>query len=317
MATKTICFPSVRCETARFTALDRCGKPLPGLCATIVTDDIVSVKATAEVDEGEEISVKNFAGRLAVSEKPPKIVKWFNIEIILAKIMPALLAMTSNYETVVNDVGGVIGYDVGSNVDGNTGLELWGAMPGVACGTGEFDVQFAHLTFPWIGGMSYTGDLMVENNAMQPTLSGTTKTGHGWGVGPYMITKDSLGNPSPNFTPIAPDKHFRHQVVYLDAPVPACECVELPVPALAAAAVETVPHAADRRQVTLTWDNSVDGQVEVLWKAAAAPVIMPAAGSVEHTYLAADDGPIVITVTSVATPLRTKAVPIVIPYVGL
>lgn len=314
MATKTICFPSVRAQVARFTALDRCGKPLPGPCGTIVTDDVVSVKATAEVDEGEEISVKNFAGKLCVSDKPPKIVKWFTIEIVLCKIMPVLLAMTSNYESVPDDQGNVIGYDVGSNVDGNTGLELWGAVPGEACTSSEFAAQFAHLTFPWIGGMSFTGDLMVENNAMQPTLSGTTKTGHGWGVGPYDITLTAAGVASPNFTPIPPDKHFRHQLVYLDPPDPVCECVDLPVPDLAANAAESVPPAADRRKASLTWDNSTDGQVMVKWTAADPGTQHPSSGTAEHTYLAADDGPVAVTVTSVATPTRTDTANIVIPF---
>lgn len=313
MATKTICFPSVRAQTARFTALDGCGKPFPGPCSTIVTDDIVSVKATAEVDEGEEISVKNFAGKLCISDKPPKIVKWFTLEVILCKIMPALLAMTSNYESVTDDQGNIIGYDVGSNVDGNTGLELWGEIPGQACAAG-FSSQFAHLTFPWISAMSYSGDLMVENNAMQPTLSGTTKTGHGWGVGPYDITVDKDGNPAPNFTPIASDKHFRHQVVYLDPPAPACECVELEVPPLAAAAVEAAPPAADRREATLTWDNSSDGPVLIKWTAADPGTQFSSAGVATHTYLPADDGPVSISITSVATPLRTQTLNITIPF---
>lgn len=290
----TVCFPTVRGRVARFTALDGCGRPKPGPCGTIVTDDIVSISASAEVEEGEEITVRNMAGKLCISDKPPSSVKWFTLEIVLCKVMPPLLSMTSNYEQVIDDKGDIIGYDVGANVDGNFALEVWGDVPGVqTCEGVQASGQFSYLLFPWVGGMTYSGDLEIQNDAFQPTLSGTTKTGSGWGVGPYDVTVDQAGDPSPMFTPIGPDKHFRHQIVYLDPPEPACECQELVDPDLQIGAVQTNP--PDGLEVQLTGNKSTVSDLD--WgdgtTAASSPV------PTTHTY--ADPGKYVISATDPIT----------------
>src|SRR5262245_47777841 len=95
--TKTVCYPAVRGRVARFTRLDDCGCPEPGPCATIVTNDIVTITASAEIEEGEEITVRNMAGSLCISDKPCDSVKWYNIEITMCKIMPALYTLVAGY----------------------------------------------------------------------------------------------------------------------------------------------------------------------------------------------------------------------------
>lgn len=292
----TICFPTVRGRVARFTRLDQCGRPKAGPCSTIVSDDIVSIKASAEVEEGEEISVKNMGGKLCISDKPCDSIKWFTIEIVLCKVMPPLLSLTSGYDNVLDADGNIVGYDVSGEVlcDGGFGLEVWGDVPGVKCLDGDASGasgQYSYLVFPWVSAATLTGDLEIQNDALQPTLSGTTKTGHSWGTGPYNVQMGVDDKPGPLIQPIPPDKHFRHMVVTVIPPEPACECVELAAgPKLAVA--ETQPPAEDRLSVTATVSEASDADktVYIDWgDGSPRDTLDEVPGTVDHAYAAEGD----------------------------
>ena len=289
----TICFPTVRGRVARFTRVDGCGRPLPGSCSTIVTEDIVSIKASAEVEEGEEISVKNMAGKLCISDKACDSIKWFTVEITLCKVNPALMSLVSGYEIVLDAEQNQIGYDVSGTIDcdGGFALEVWGDVPGVKClDTGDASGgQYGYILFPWVSAATLSGDLEIQNDALQPVLSGTSKTGHGWGSGPYPVQIGPDGQPGPMIQPIPSDKHFRHAVFTVDPPEPGCECIDLaPGPEFTLA--ESNPPADDRQSVTATITTAGDGkQTYIDWGDGTREDVAAVPATMTHAYTAAGD----------------------------
>lgn len=288
----TICFPTVRGRVARFTRVDGCGRPLPGSCSTIVTEDIVSIKASAEVEEGEEISVKNMAGKLCISDKACDSIKWFTVEITLCKVNPALMSLVSGYEIVLDADQNQIGYDVSGTIDcdGGFALEVWGDVPGVKCldsdGGGG---QYGYILFPWVSAATLSGDLEIQNDALQPVLSGTSKTGHGWGSGPYAVQVGPDGQPGPMIQPIPPDKHFRHAVFTVDPPEPGCDCIPLaPGPEFTLA--ESNPPADDRQSVTASITTAGDGMATYIdWGDGTREDVTAVPATMTHAYTAPGD----------------------------
>ena len=65
MATK--CFSLVRGRVMRATALDGCGNIRDLECSAIVSEGFISVAFTANIDEGEEITVAVLEGRNSAS----------------------------------------------------------------------------------------------------------------------------------------------------------------------------------------------------------------------------------------------------------
>ena len=68
MATKK--FSLVRGFAMRATRLDGCGRPVLGPDSVIASDGFITVGLTANIEEGEEISQTNAAGKLCITDKP-------------------------------------------------------------------------------------------------------------------------------------------------------------------------------------------------------------------------------------------------------
>lgn len=247
------CFPVVTAEVARFTKVDGCGRPIPGPCSVIVTDDIESISLSPEVDEGERVTVRNMAGRICVDSRPCQSVPFYTATITMCKLMPVLYQLVSGYELFVDDTGHVVGFDVGQNVDCAAGfaVESWGNIPGVACGPLAGVGQWALLTVPYLSAATLSGDIELQNDAYRPVLTATTKLGNAWGTGPFPVMTDSGGNPVPMTSPIAPDKHYRLFKTGLTPPLPACRCFGLSGPPETAPAVTVARDGADPTGMTV------------------------------------------------------------------
>src|SRR6478736_3741864 len=106
------CFPLVRGRVMRVTRLDSCGRIADRACSAIATDGFVSVALTANIEEGEDISVTNAAGRTCVSDEAEPTFNGYDV------------------------FGTAVGFRVNSKVktgDANFALEVWSNVPGVVC----------------------------------------------------------------------------------------------------------------------------------------------------------------------------------------
>jgi hypothetical protein len=215
----------------RVTRLNGCGAPVYGDGSVGVSDGFVSVGFTANTDEGEEINVTNAAGNTCVREAPCPKFLGYTIEIEFCNADPALFALLTGQEPVVDADGVAVGFRVNSDIsacESGFALEVWTGVPGVACdpGTADDAEPGGYLLLPYLQGGIF-GDFTVENAAISFTVTGAaTKTGSGWKEGPYDVIR-SGATVGPLLTPIEKGDHLHVQ--YTDVAPPPAFCGTQPL----------------------------------------------------------------------------------------
>lgn len=220
------CFSPVRGRAMRVTKLDGCGRPVYGPDSVGVSDGFVSIAFTANTDEGEEINVTNANGQTCVRETPCPQFLGYGVEIEFCRVDPALLAILTGQEPNVDPSGMQSGFRVNSDVSGcdsGFALEVWTGTPGVQCDPGSEGASAGgYLLLPYLQGGIF-GDFTIENGAISFTVTGAaTKTGSGWGVGPYDVLPQADGSPGPLWDPIAAGDHLEVDFTSIAPPEPSC-----------------------------------------------------------------------------------------------
>jgi hypothetical protein len=223
------CFSPVRGRAMRVTKLDGCGRPVYGPDSVGVSDGFVSISFTANTDEGEEINVTNAAGKTCVREVPCPTFLGYSVEIEFCNVDPALFAILTGQDAVEDADGLQTGFRINSDksgCDSGFALEVWTGTTGVACdpaGSGNPDASpGGYLLLPYLQGGIF-GDFTIENGAISFVVTGAqTKTGAGWGVGPYDVVPGSGGTPSPLADPITTGDHLHVQYTDVAPPEPSC-----------------------------------------------------------------------------------------------
>lgn len=191
------CFPLVRGRVMRATRLDGCGRVDPAACSSIVSDGFVSVAFTANIDEGEEITVTNAAGRTCVRDTPVPTLTGYSLVITFCEVNPDLYAMLTGQSSVFDPNGTAVGFRVNGDTDASKSgfaLEIWSNVPGVACTDDPLaQGSFGYLLLPFVQG-GVLGDFTIENGAVTFTIqNAATKSGSAWGVGPYNVVEKAGG----------------------------------------------------------------------------------------------------------------------------
>jgi hypothetical protein len=230
-------FPLVRGRVMRVTKVDGCCAPVYGPDNQVVTEGFVSVALTANVNEPEEISVVNAAGKTCVRDPGCPEFQGYNAEITFCEVSPCLFSLVTGQPSVVDAAGETIGFRMNTGIstcDSGFALEVWMGVPGVAC-SGEAGA-FGYLLLPCLQG-GVVGDFTIENAAVTFTVTGAvTKDGNGWGVGPYNVVEDDAGVDGPLPDPLDPDDHLYVIFTTLAPPAPTDGCVALDPPTGAVAA---------------------------------------------------------------------------------
>ena len=224
------CFSLVRGRVMRVTRLDGCGAPtdVGGECSSVTSEGFISVAFTANTDEGEEISVTNAAGKVCVRDTPCPSFLGYTAEIQFCEVDPTLFSLITGQKSVFDDDSNeAVGFRVNSDISGcdsGFALEIWSNVPGVACGEGGGEGAYGYLLLPFLQGGIF-GDFTIENAAVTFTISGAaTKTGSGWGVGPYDVVPQPGGGSGPLTEPIGNADHLHIQLTNVGPPAPGCGC---------------------------------------------------------------------------------------------
>lgn len=230
MAGSTHCFVPLLGKRIRVTELNESGKwPTgPEVTPSIATNGFVSVKLSAEVEDGSEIITKKADGSLCVNEKFADSFKRFTVEIEFCGVNPALLAMVSNAEAYTDAAGDIAGITVAEgDIQKFFSLELWTGLSGVSASGG--DVASGYVLLPFVGA-GVLGDIEVGGeDAITFSITGaSTKGGNGWGVGPYNVVKTDTGEASTLPTALDPLDHFLMMDTALALPPSACDPVAIP-----------------------------------------------------------------------------------------
>lgn len=220
MATKT--YPMVRGRMMRVTRLDGCGAPDYGDAGTVVSKGFVTIGVTANINEGQAITITNADGSTAVSDPAVPELENFTLAITYTKVDPDIYALTTGQATVLDASGDAVGFRVNSDVsptDTAFGLEVWSTVPGEACSTDpNAQGAFAYILFPYVSG-GVISDFTIENGAISFGLANaTTKKGTQWGTGPYNVVLDGGSTPSVLLSAAATADHLHVQYTELAPP---------------------------------------------------------------------------------------------------
>lgn len=232
------CFSMVRGRVMRVTRLDGCGRVKAAGCSAITSEGFVSIAFTANIDEGEEISVVNAGGKTCVKDTPVPRLSNYTLVVTFCEVSPELYAMLTGQRVVFNADGDAVGFRVNTDVDPSDSgfaLEVWSNVPGVACGAATDQGTFGYTLVPFVQG-GVLGDFTIENNAVTFTVSNaSTKSGGSWGVGPYDVVDDG-GTASGLLEPIGSADHLHVQLTTIAPPAPGCSCASSGSPATGATA---------------------------------------------------------------------------------
>lgn len=220
-------FPLVRGRRLRATRLDTCGRIADRACSAIVTKGFVSVAMTANVDEGEEITVQNASGENCVRDPAEAQFLGYGVQITFCDVDPELYSMLTNQTVVYDSAGDAVGFRVNSKrkvSDANFALELWSGVPGVACEDPNAAGSFGYFLLPFVSG-GVLGDFTLENGAVSFVLQNAqTKDGANWGAGPYNVVSDGT-NAAPLLEPLDAYDHLHVQYTTIAPPEPGAECI--------------------------------------------------------------------------------------------
>ena len=223
------CFNLLRGWTIRVTRLDGCGRIDDGPCASLATDGFISVGITSNITESDAISVTNARGKVCASSPAESELESHGVTVTFCEVNPELYAMMTGNDVETDANGDVVGFrsSAGKSLtNSGVALEMWSQVPGVACSDAEgAEGSWGYLLLPYLSG-GVLGDFTLENNAVTFTIQNmTTKSGGGWGVGPYNVVPDVGGNAAPLNNPMGNDDHLLIRWTTIAPPEPSCDCI--------------------------------------------------------------------------------------------
>lgn len=234
----TECHSVVRAPAFRVTRLDECGVPVESACTSAVSSSFIQITLTKVFQERQDALRLNANGDICVDKPKAAILRWYEVAVELCQVNPSMINIMTAEPLVENDAADpvTIGWDteVGSANLSNFALEFWVGTEDEACDDGE--VVYGYGILPWVYQANLL-DVTIGNDVVTFTVSGITRKGSPWGVGPYNVlineTGLNAGLPGPLLTPIGANVHKRFFWTRLGPPLADCDCTDA-TPVLAA-----------------------------------------------------------------------------------
>lgn len=220
------CYSLLRVPAVRVTKLDACGEVVDGL-SSVASNGIVTIEQTVEQEDRQDFFTLNADGQPCVRDTSPPILKWINVTLTFCNVDPEMFNIMTAEPLVLNDAvsPAAVGFRTreGSVNDSNFAFEAWMRVAGdSACDGG---VNYGYFLLPWVKE-AVVGDLTMENNTANFTVSGRTTYNSPWGTGPYNVRKIESGGdaglPAGLLTPITAGDHRHMQLTTLAPPTPTC-----------------------------------------------------------------------------------------------
>lgn len=198
-------------DAVRVTRVDGCGRPVCGDDNGYAFDCFATLAMAPNVEEGEDVEYKAANGRICGFKRGCPSFKGIDLTLTFFDISTEFIELTTGSPIVYGYDGKPIGYD-DCSVKCNSGfaIELWAEVLGAdACAADAGDGAWLYFLLPWVtNGM--LGDMEFGSEAVNLTLTGSTRAGGGWGVGPYdVLEQDAAGTPGPLLTPLGSACHRR------------------------------------------------------------------------------------------------------------
>lgn len=207
------------CRT-RVTLLDADGTPATGPDTSYVSDKMVSLAITSDVEQGQRRTVRSGCGCIVVTQRSSDTLLGYTFELVDGVWEPALQALMLGRQPLydTSDEPVVIGLNTTADqlVCGGTqakvALEAWAyAWNGAAQ---DADLGVVHFLWPMTRWQEAPATLGEEPTT--PTLAGYSEGNGNWGYGPY---EDA---PTDGTGLVAVDFHARWLEALDSMPEPSC-----------------------------------------------------------------------------------------------
>lgn len=215
-------------STVRVTRVDACGRPVCGPDNGFVTDCFASVSMEANIEEGENVQFVAANGRVCGFKAACPQFLGFNITFNFFGASPEMIEIMTGSPIVQGYDGRPIGFD-SCSIACRSGfaLELWSEVLGedVCPEEDTGDGAWLYILLPWISN-GQIGNLEIGSEAVQFALTGATRDGGRWGVGPWDVqAQDASGTPGPLLDPLDGQCHRRMFVTTIAPPEPGIDYV--------------------------------------------------------------------------------------------
>jgi hypothetical protein len=213
-------------STVRITRVDGCGRPVCGPENAYVTDCFASVEMQANVDDGQDVKFTAANGRTCGFKKGCPTFNGFDLTYTFFQASPEMIEIMTGSPVFYDFAGKPIGFD-SCSIPCRSGfaLEVWADVlgedvcPEEAVGEGAW----IYALVPWVTN-GQIGDLTLADSAVNLQLTGASKNGGKWGVGPYdVMATDAAGTAGPMLTPLGADCHRRIFVTNIAPPEPSTD----------------------------------------------------------------------------------------------
>lgn len=225
------CFKPLQGATFRVTQLDECGNPVYDECSYAVSDGQTQIEITPNTTDGQTFQQLNAAGVPLVNQQAKTILNWFDYTVTMAVKDPELFYLMTGADLFLDydglSAGNVITED--NYAAGNFALEIWLGTAQQECPPPPA-VQapyYGYILLPWTIDGKLSDSITVANDLITYTLTGRTRKGTPWDVGPYDVMLDSGGLPAPLPSAVSSGTHYLDLFTQLPPPEPDCGCLTL------------------------------------------------------------------------------------------
>lgn len=225
------CFKPRQAATFRVTKLDSCGYPVFDDCSYGVSDGYTQIEITPNVEEGQRFLSYKANGQTLINERARPVLNWFDYSIQMQEVDPELFILLTGVDPYENYNELISGFEITEEnfATGNAALEVW-------LGNAEEDCPpppslavpwHGYVLLPWIVEGSFAEAITFTNDVISFTISGRTRRGSPWGVGPYDVELNQLGQPAPLRRAVTSRTHYFNIWTQLPPPEPECGCLGL------------------------------------------------------------------------------------------
>lgn len=210
-------------DVMRITRVDQCGNPVCGEDNGFVFECFSSLAMNVNSDDGDDIQYKAANGKVCGFKRGCPTFNGLDLELNVFSVSPEMIEILTGNPVYLGFNGEPIGFDTCS-IQCNTGfaLELWAEVLGEECDDGA-QGQWLYWLMPWVTN-GIIGDLEIGSEAVTLQITGSTRAGGSWGVGPYDVQPiDAAGTPGPMLTPLDSSCHRRTFITTTAPPEPSCD----------------------------------------------------------------------------------------------
>jgi hypothetical protein len=188
-----ICPAVIRLCAIRLTALDAVGNPVAGSNNAYVSSESIMLSVKPTIEAGEDKTLVGGCDCIIATYRGKDKLKWFEFELDQGVLEPGLQELMLGSAVILDGTGAPIGnwwpQQLGCDVPGqpNVCLEAWQDL-------WEDDHQMAtpyqFLHYIWPSTSWEIGDFDLQNDFMQPKLTGYSRANPQWGEGPFHDTPE-------------------------------------------------------------------------------------------------------------------------------